>query len=74
MFENDTNIVPMPPEQSAFSNGEKVVERDVEAYREKAQSICVHLGARSADVVSFNAQFSTAIKEQQSFRVMFYHQ
>ena len=35
-FENDTNIVSMPPEQSAFSNCEKVVERDVEMYRKKA--------------------------------------
>jgi hypothetical protein len=30
-FESDTNIVAMPPEQSAFANCEKVVERDVEA-------------------------------------------
>jgi hypothetical protein len=35
-FENDTNIVPMPPEEAAFSNCEKVVERDVEVYRKKA--------------------------------------
>ena len=38
-FESDANIVPTPPEQSAFSNREKVVERDVEVYREKAQSV-----------------------------------
>jgi hypothetical protein len=65
MFENDTNIVPMPPEQSAFSNGEKVVERDVEAYREKAQSICMHLGVCSGDVVSNNTQFPAMVAEQQ---------
>jgi hypothetical protein len=35
-FENDTNIVPMPPDEAAFSNCEKVVERDVEMYRKKA--------------------------------------
>jgi hypothetical protein len=35
-FENDTNIVPVPPEEAAFSNGEKVVERDVEVCRKKA--------------------------------------
>jgi hypothetical protein len=35
-FENDTDVVPMPPEEAAFSNCEKVVERDVEAYRKKA--------------------------------------
>jgi hypothetical protein len=35
-FENDTNIVLMPPEESAFSNREKVIERDVEVYRKKA--------------------------------------
>jgi hypothetical protein len=35
-FENDTNIVPVPPEKSAFSNCEKVVERDVEVYRKEA--------------------------------------
>jgi hypothetical protein len=34
-FESDTHIVPTPPEQSAFSNCEKVVERDVEVYRKK---------------------------------------
>jgi hypothetical protein len=72
-FENHTNIVAMPPEQSAFSNCEKVVERDVEAYRKKAQSICMHLGVRSADVVSCNAQFSATIKEQQSIGRMFDH-
>jgi len=38
-FELDTNIVPTPPEQSASSNREKVVERDEEVYRKKAQSI-----------------------------------
>ena len=35
-FENDTKIVSMPPEEAAFSNCEKVVERDVEMYRKKA--------------------------------------
>ena len=46
MFESDANIVPMPPEQSAFSNCKKVVERDVEVYREKAQSIRMNLRVR----------------------------
>ena len=73
MFENDTNIVPMPPEQSAFSNCEKVIERDVEVYRKKPQSICMHLGVRSADVVSYDAPFSTTIEEQRSFCRMFDH-
>ena len=72
-FESDTNIVPMPPEKSAFSNCEKVVERDVEACRKKAQSICMHLGVRSADVVSYNAQLSATIKEQQPLFKMFDH-
>jgi hypothetical protein len=35
-FENDTNIVPISPRELAFSNCEKVVERDVEGYRKKA--------------------------------------
>ena len=35
-FENDTKIVSMPPEEAAFSNREKVVERNVEVYRKKA--------------------------------------
>ena len=35
-FENNTDIVPMPPEEAAFSDCEKVVERDVEMYRNKA--------------------------------------
>jgi hypothetical protein len=72
-FENDTNIVPIPPRESAFSNCEKVVERDVEVYRKKAQSICMHLGVRSANVVSYNAQFSATIKEQQAICGMFDH-
>ena len=72
-FERDANIVPIPPEQSAFSNCEKVVERDVEVYRKKAQSICMHLGVRSANVVSYNAQFSATIKEQQAICRMFDH-
>ena len=72
-FENDANIVPIPPEQSAFSNCEKVVERDVEVYRKKAQSICMHLGVRSANVVRYNAQFSATIKEQQAICRMFDH-
>ena len=38
-FKDDTNIVPIPPRQSAFSNCEKVVERDVEVYRKEAQAI-----------------------------------
>ena len=35
-FENDTKIVPISPRETAFSNCEKVVERDVEMYRKKA--------------------------------------
>ena len=35
-FKDDTDIVPTPPRQSAFSNCEKVVERDVEVYRKEA--------------------------------------
>jgi hypothetical protein len=35
-FKDDTDIVPIPPEEAAFSNCEKVVERDVEVYRKKA--------------------------------------
>jgi hypothetical protein len=35
-FENDANIVPMPPEEVAFSNCEKAIERDVELYRKEA--------------------------------------
>jgi hypothetical protein len=38
-FNDDTNIVPMPPRELASSNCEKVVERDVEVYRKKAESI-----------------------------------
>ena len=72
-FELDTNIVPTPPEQSASSNREKVVERDEEVYRKKAQSICMHYGVRSANVVSYNAEFSATIKEQQAICRMFDH-
>ena len=55
------------------SNCEKVIERDVEAYREKSQSFCVHLGARSADVVSYNAQFAAMVAEQHALDGMFDH-
>jgi hypothetical protein len=41
-FKDDTNIVPTPPRESASSNCEKIVERDVEVYRKEAQSICMH--------------------------------
>ena len=72
-FKDDTNIVPTPPRESAFSDCEKVVERDVEVYRKEAQSICMHYGVRSANVVSHNAQFSAAFKEQQAICGMFDH-
>ena len=72
-FENDTHIVPIPPRESAFSNCEKVVERDVEGNRKKAESIRMHHGVRSANVVSHDAQFSAATKEQQAIHVMFDH-
>ena len=64
MLESDGNIVPMPPEQSAFSNCEKVVECDEEAYRKKAQSNCMYSRVRLADIVSHNAQFWAGFKKQ----------
>ena len=72
-FKDDTNIVPMPPRELASSNCEKVVERDVEVYRKKDESICMHYGVRSANVVSNNPQFSAAFKEQQAICGMFDH-
>jgi hypothetical protein len=38
-FECDTNVVRVPPIEAAFADGEKVVERDVEIYRKKPQSV-----------------------------------
>src|ERR1700752_592147 len=38
-FENDTYVVLPSPSEVAFANCEKVVERDVEIYRKKSQSI-----------------------------------
>jgi hypothetical protein len=35
-FKDDTNIVPIPPREPAFSNCAKGVERDVEVYRNEA--------------------------------------
>ena len=35
-FENDANIVATPPPESALSNRVKIVERDVEIYRNQA--------------------------------------
>ena len=72
-FERNANIVPTPPEEPTLSNREKVIERDEEAYRKKAQSICVYYGVRLADIVSHNAQFSATIKEQQALSRMLDH-
>lgn len=38
-FENDSHVVPSPRNETAFANCEKVVERDVEIYRKKSQSV-----------------------------------
>lgn len=38
-FENDTNVVLVSPNEAAFADREKVVERDVEIYRKKSQSV-----------------------------------
>jgi hypothetical protein len=38
-FEIDANIVLPPPREAAFGDCEKVVERDVELYWEKVQSV-----------------------------------
>ena len=38
-FENDTNIVPVPPNKAAFSNCDRVVKRDVEIYWKKSQFV-----------------------------------
>jgi hypothetical protein len=38
-FEDDPNIVPVPPNKAAFGNCEKVVKRDVEIYRKKSQFV-----------------------------------
>jgi hypothetical protein len=72
-FDNDSNIVTTPPSEAALSNSKKVIERDVEVYRKKAQSIGMHYGASSAYVVSHNGHFSSAIKEQQAIHGMFDH-
>jgi hypothetical protein len=63
----------MPPDEAGFSNCEEVIERDVEVYWKKAKSICMHYGVRSANVVSYNAQFSATFKEQQAIGGMFIH-
>ena len=55
-----------PTEKSAFCNCEKAIEREVEIYRKKAQSVGVHHGVRPANVVSLNAQFAANVKEQQA--------
>jgi hypothetical protein len=38
-FELDTNIVPPSPHEPTFSDCKEPVERDVEVYRKKPQSI-----------------------------------
>ena len=50
-FKDDTEIVPTPPRQSAFSNCEKVVERDVKVSK---VSIDLGKGAVNALVLSNN--------------------
>ena len=53
-FELDTNIVPPPPHEPTFANCLKSVERDVEFYRKKPQSICMHSGVCAANLVGNN--------------------
>jgi hypothetical protein len=72
-FKGDTDIIPTPPEQPALSNREKVIEGDVEIYWKKAQSVCVHYGARPAYVVSLNAESPATIIKQQASYGMFDH-
>jgi hypothetical protein len=38
-FENDANVVSPSPREAAFSNREKIVERNVKIYRKKSQSV-----------------------------------
>jgi hypothetical protein len=64
-FENDTYVVLPSPSEVAFANCEKVVERDVEIYRKKSQSIRMQPSASRTDIVAdAGAHFSP--KEQQS--------
>jgi hypothetical protein len=72
-FKDDSDIVPIPPRKPAFSYCEKSVERDVEVYRKQAQSIRMHKGAGTAHVISHNAQFAAAFKEQQAICGMLDH-
>jgi hypothetical protein len=51
-FENDSNVVPPPPNETTFANCEKVVERDVEMDRKKSQSVWMQSSASLADVVA----------------------
>jgi hypothetical protein len=50
----------------------KSVERDVEVYRKKPESICMHSGVRPANPVGDNGQVS-AFKKQQAVGGMFVH-
>jgi hypothetical protein len=72
-FKEDADIIPTSPEQPAFCNCEKAVERDVKIYRKNAQSVDVYNGANPANVVSLNAQFPANVKEQQAGYGMFDH-
>ena len=72
-FKDDAHIIPTPPEEPALCNGEKAIEREVEIYRKKAQSVGVHHGVRPANVVSLNAQFAANVKEQQASYGMLDH-
>jgi hypothetical protein len=71
-FENDTYVVLPSPSEVAFANCEKVVERDVEIYRKKSQSIRMQSSASRTDIVAdADAHFSP--KEQQSFDLLSAH-
>jgi hypothetical protein len=66
-FENDTDVVSIPPGEPAFADRSKAVERDVEIYRKRPESIRINSGAGSGDVVSDTCvQLSAPAEEQQA--------
>jgi hypothetical protein len=72
-FKGDTDIIPAPPEQPAFCNREKIIEREVEIYWKQTEFVCVYHGIGLAKFISPNAQFAANIEEQQTSYGMFDH-
>jgi hypothetical protein len=73
-FEDDAELVPIPPCEPTFANCLKIVERDVEIYRQNPEPVRIYPGAMLGDVVSdASVQFPGPAEEQPAVHRLFDH-